>query len=44
MIGGIDIGHDYYYYTKEEWLESLKIPVFVMDDKDAVFQTMHRKG
>lgn len=32
--------HDYYYYTKEELLESPKIPVVVMEDNAAVFQTM----
>lgn len=32
--------HDYYYYTKKELLESPKIPVVVMEDNAAVFQTM----
>lgn len=32
--------HEYYYYTKEELLKSPKIPLIVMEDNAAVFQSI----
>ncbi len=32
--------HDYYYYTKEELLSNPKIPLIVMEDNAAVFQSI----
>lgn len=35
--------HEYYYYNKEQLLSSPKIPMVVMEDKPAVFQTIARE-
>lgn len=35
--------HDYYYFNKEQLLASPKIPLVVMEDKPAVFQTIARE-
>lgn len=35
--------HAYYYYTKEQLLSAPKIPMEVMEDKPAVFQTIARE-
>ena len=35
--------HEYYYYNKEQLLANPKIPMVVMEDKPAVFQTIARE-
>jgi glucosamine-6-phosphate deaminase len=32
--------HDFYYYNKEELLKNPKLPLIVMDDNAAIFQSM----
>jgi len=35
--------HEYYYYNKEQLLSNPRIPMEVMADKPAVFQTIARE-
>ena len=37
------MGHEYYYYTREQLLHAPKLPVAVMEDNAAVFRTMARE-
>ena len=37
------MGHEYYYYTREQLLRAPKLPVAVMEDNAAVFRTMARE-
>ncbi len=41
--GSVDVMHEYYYYNREQLLDSPKIPLIVMEDNATVFQALARE-